>query len=115
MKTFGRSDEPAVKHRPAQRLQRICRVAFRLACVTRKTRASAYLWDFTQHATAAPLQLARVEGQKASLESELRAATEDLEVLPARLEEAMAAADSARGEAQASADKVGDPGPKITH
>ena len=83
--------------------------------MTRKTRASCYLWDLTQHATAAPLQLARVEGQKASLESELRAATEDLEVLPARLEEAMAAADSARGEAQASADKVGDPGPKITH
>ena len=62
-----------------------------------------------------PLQLARVEGQKASLESELRAANEDLELLPARLEEAMAAADTARAEARASADKVGSPGPMMTN
>lgn len=51
-----------------------------------------------------------MEGQKASLESELRAANEDLELLPVRLEEAMAAADTARAEARASANKVGDPG-----
>jgi predicted nucleic acid-binding Zn-ribbon protein len=63
----------------------------------------------------APLQLARVEGQKASLESELRAANEDLELLPARLEEAMAAADATRAEARASADKVIHPHPLIAH
>lgn len=47
-----------------------------------------------------------MEGQKASLESELQASSKDLEQLPAQLDEAMAAADQARANAQMSADKV---------
>lgn len=51
-------------------------------------------------------QLARLEGQKASLASELTAANEELAELPAQLEAAQAAAAQARADAGASAANV---------